>query len=174
MTSIRLTRCPNCGVPGSDEIITIHNPGTHDLNAQAMLRCTECNHVWEGRTSAPLRQWDNDPWNRPELRREAYTVGYAKSYDEALARPTEENPNTKLGRRTDYGGGWVWRTPEEAATFLTTDGFARAFPGRDPKEFSVYRLELPAGWEIDVSSVPHPGDGVHRLLNDARIMGKAA
>ena len=96
---------------------------------------------------------------------EAFTVGYAKSYDEALSKGTPE----KLGRRDDYDGGWIWRTPEEARTFLTTATFAETFRNRDPAEFSVYRLELPTGWEIDVSEAPH-SDGVHRLLNDARII----
>lgn len=102
----------------------------------------------------------------------AYTIGAAKSYDAALSSPTPENPATKLGRRPDYEGGWVWRTPEDARLFLGALAFARAFPGRDPKEFSVYLLELPTGWEIDVSSTPHPNDDVHRLLNDAVIVSK--
>jgi hypothetical protein len=106
------------------------------------------------------------------MSRDAFTVGYAKVYDEGLEHPAPTNPNTKLGRRDDYEGGWIWRTPQEAATFLKSSAFAHAFPGRDPNEFAVYRLELPTGWDADVSVEPHTSDGVHRLLHDALIVSK--
>ena len=105
----------------------------------------------------------------------AFTLGYAKSYDRGLTEATVEAPLKKVGRypplehRPDYGGGWVWAMAQEADEFRTSDAFERAFPGR-AAEFAVYRLELPTGWETDVSEVPDPTDGVHRLLYDAVIV----
>ena len=91
----------------------------------------------------------------------AYTVGNPSSYDRDLIH----GHTTKLGQRLSedppYGGGWVWRTYQEALTFLQHT--PPAFPA------AVYALELPNGWEVDVSPEPHPEDGVHRLKNDATI-----
>lgn len=101
---------------------------------------------------------------------EAYTVGYRPTYDDSLAG---EDPPTKLGRTGDYQGGWVWRNAQEAQHFLGSAHFRRAFPARDPGTFGVYVLELPGSWEQCVGQDPDPGDGVHRLLQDARILRRA-
>jgi hypothetical protein len=98
----------------------------------------------------------------------AFTLGFADSYDAALA---EDPPPCKSGRGKAYDGGWVWAAAEAAARFRYSEEFAEAFPGRDPKTFAVYRLELPNGWLADVSG-EKASDGVHRLLNDAPIVGK--
>jgi hypothetical protein len=102
--------------------------------------------------------------------REAYTVGFTTSYDQALA---EEEPPYKIGRNEEYDGGWVWKTAKDAYTWLhKTDGFVIEGTIRNPDQFSVYLLELPSNWEADVSPRPHPDDHVHRLLNDSRIVRK--
>jgi hypothetical protein len=104
----------------------------------------------------------------------AFTLGYIKSYDETLAngdKPGGTKP-LKLGRMDNYDGGWVWLSAEKAERFRLSPGFAKAFPDRDPDTFGVYRLELPNGWLTDVSAEPHESDGVHRLLNDAPLVGR--
>lgn len=88
----------------------------------------------------------------------AFTIGNRKSYDQALAEDPEV---TKLGAFDDYEGGWVWSTAAAAGTFMEGASL--------PWEGAVYELELPTGWEVDVSLGTAP-DGVHRLLNDARIL----
>lgn len=50
---------------------------------------------------------------------QAFTIGYAASYDKALETP----PVHKLGKGSDpgdpdYPGGWVWRAVEDAQAFL--------------------------------------------------------
>ena len=95
----------------------------------------------------------------------AYTIGAEKSYDLALTNPSE--PATKLGQRLEedppYGGGWVWRTAEEAHSFIQ-DRPLCFVP-------AVYELLLPTSWEADVSQDVDEA-GVHRLLHDALIMRK--
>ena len=99
--------------------------------------------------------------------RTAFTVGLAVGYDSCLMDSVE--PLYKSGARSDYGGGWVWATLEEAEAFLASATFAAT--GRDGAEFGVYQLLLPTGWEEDV--FPTRGkDGVHRLANDALIVGR--
>ena len=90
----------------------------------------------------------------------AFTIGSQKAYDRDLA--TLE-VNKKIGVRDDYGGGWVWRTAEEAQAFIDTHP-ELAFTAK------VYGLVLPRSWEADVSPEPEPEDGVHRLLNDANLV----
>lgn len=105
----------------------------------------------------------------------AFTLGYAKSYDAYIKEYTDPaDPPMKSGRHHDYAGGWIWSTPSAAGAFLASDTFAVSFPNRDPAEFAVYELELPTDWTTDVSATPSPTDGVHRLLNDARIVGRVA
>ena len=96
----------------------------------------------------------------------AYTIGAEKSYDRAL---TEDSPVSKLGVRPDddppYGGGWVWRTAEDARAFIASQKVPLWFTP------AVYELRLPTGWDVDVSKDVEE-DGVHRLLNDAIIVRK--
>jgi hypothetical protein len=108
---------------------------------------------------------------RQSVCREAFSVGCTAGYDRYLADAPPEGC-WKVGRHDDYAGGWAWTTREAASAFLTSEAFATAFPGRDPAEFAVYRLELPTGWDVDVYG-PNPKDGVHNLINDARIVGRA-
>ncbi len=96
----------------------------------------------------------------------AFTVGRAASYDAYLQ---DDPAPAKCGAYEGYDGGWVWRTEEQAQAFLASEAFARAFD-LPASEFGVYRLELPTDWAFDVSASPHWSDGVHRLLNDARIV----
>lgn len=98
--------------------------------------------------------------------RTAFTIGNEAAYDRALAGA---EPPYKVGARPDidppYEGGWVWRTPGDAAGFVLCQGDALGFAA------AVYEVELASGWDADVS--PEPGDdGVHRLLVDARIIRK--
>lgn len=92
----------------------------------------------------------------------AFTIGSTKSYDALFEA---EHPAFKLGQRADYEGGWVWKTAKEA------DVFRLSMSETDPAKFSVYAILLPDDWETDVSAAP-ASDGVHRLLNDARILHK--
>ncbi len=104
--------------------------------------------------------------------REAYTIGRTSSYDRGLANGTE---TTKLGARgvdsdfpEGYPGGCVWKTAREARDWADTH-LHRMDPTRVPSEFSVYLLDLPTGWDTDVSAEPDP-DGYYHLLNDAKIV----
>src|SRR6266699_3650809 len=96
----------------------------------------------------------------------AYTVGHTASYHEVIT--TEPNP-TKIGCTSDYEGGWVWRSIEEAQTFLNSDAWFQVDWGdgklRDPKQFSAYGVVLPNGWEQDVIVE----DGMGHLLVDAKL-----
>lgn len=96
----------------------------------------------------------------------AYTIGREKSYDIAL---TEGSPVSKLGARPDedppYGGGWVWRTAEDAQAFIASQKVVLWWGP------AVYELCLPTGWDVDVSK-DMEADGVHRLINDATIVRK--
>jgi len=53
--SERLTTCPSCN---STHVLTvkIHNPDTHDMNANATLKCGDCGHEWEGRVTSPYME----------------------------------------------------------------------------------------------------------------------
>jgi hypothetical protein len=95
---------------------------------------------------------------------DAFTVGNAKNYDQALREdPLVEKTGVRVDTDPPYSGGWVWRTREEAETYIREHRVELKFR---PK---VYGLILPVGWDLDVSRQPAP-DGVHRLLHDARIV----
>lgn len=97
----------------------------------------------------------------------AYTIGQEAAYDASLTNT--DDPPHKVGARPEwdppYDGGWVWRTPGEAAAFILAQGVGLGFTA------AVYEIELPLGWDEDVSPEPHE-DGAYRLLNDARIVRK--
>lgn len=104
----------------------------------------------------------------------AYTLGHKTSYDKALV----EKPSVKkLGKRPvghpdvpeGYDGGWVWKTAEEAHAYYA--GNKEAIEGEKNRRFAVYRLKLKGTWESDVSK-RRATDGVHRLLVDAKIVGR--
>lgn len=105
---------------------------------------------------------------------EAFTVGHVASYDASLVAAVPGYPPMKRGRDAEYDGGWVWATAAAAEataalarrprTFLGSEEFAAAFPGRDAAG---------SGWDVDVSLSPASDDGVHRLLSDAPILGRA-
>jgi len=53
--SVRLSGCPKCsGV--NVGAIKIHNPETTDLNSHATLKCEDCKHEWEGKTTSKHTQ----------------------------------------------------------------------------------------------------------------------
>jgi len=99
----------------------------------------------------------------------AYTVGHTKSYDQYLVESSK--PPIKLGRSVDYPGGWVWKTVDDARAFLARPDLEEIYSYMDGRKFSVYELELPTGWDIDVTSVPDQ-NGVHHLIPDAIILRK--
>lgn len=105
----------------------------------------------------------------------AYTLGRTSSYDESLA---SGEPLSKLGVRPispedpeGYGGGWIWQTAQEAHDFLNGP-FSNDYDWL-PEDFSIYEVELVNGWDIDVL-LTTGSDGVHRLKNDSRIIGKVS
>ncbi len=97
----------------------------------------------------------------------AYTIGSTQNYNLAI----QQDPNvTKIGRTLDYKGGWVWRTKEEASSFIQSVDFNKVdwedgLP-RDPKNFSVYGLKL-SSWEEDVYFSDE--DKQNYLLHDAKL-----
>lgn len=100
----------------------------------------------------------------------AYTVGAERSYDEALSAGGSPS---KLGKSHDgYGGGWVWRSENDARAFIGSAEFCASFARATPPLCAVYELALPAPWEAAVSQEPEAADGVHRLIVDARIVRK--
>ena len=96
----------------------------------------------------------------------AYTVGAERSYDEDLAGG-DPALNTKMGRRDDYEGGWVWHTANEAMDAI--EKHKNDLMGN--KKYAVYELALPNGWDVNVSPQPGP-DGIYLLMNDAPIVTK--
>ena len=100
----------------------------------------------------------------------AYTVGATTSYDQSLAEEPPEKCK-KLGRHLEwdkpYEGGWAFRTRQEAQHFLDSGRISEVSDLTPPDRFSVYGLILANGWEVDVSTEPHPNDGVHRLHVDS-------
>lgn len=66
-----------------------------------------------------------------------------------------------------YDGGWVWLSWTAADNFRLHG--MQSETGWNPPDFAVYELELPNGWDKDVSSTPL-GSGAHLLLNDAQII----
>jgi hypothetical protein len=99
----------------------------------------------------------------------AYTIGHTESYNKALV----EDPDNcfKLGETEEYQGGWIWKTAKAAAEFIFSDEFLAVDWGdglpRDPKKFSVYKVQLSNGWD-DVTPVPGH-DGIHHLKVDSRF-----
>jgi len=89
----------------------------------------------------------------------AYTIGNKTSYDQAL---DGTDYVMKVGACEGYEGGWVWKTQVQAQAFIATHELE--FPAK------VYGLLLPGGWAAYVSPEP-ADDGVHRLLNDAQVVG---
>jgi len=99
----------------------------------------------------------------------AYTLGLQSSYDHALE--VEPMPVMKIGKRSlpddVYPGGWVWRSYEDAKEYMDGHKDDEFFRGR---QFAVYRLTLPNGWDMDVYGPD--ADGIHNLLHDAVIVGR--
>jgi hypothetical protein len=100
----------------------------------------------------------------------AYTIGRTSSYELAIKEPGGTN---KLGKRLSenppYEGGWVWRTWSEA-DYFRVNLMSMETPEWKPEDFSVYELELPSGWDIDVCSDLINQSGAHHLINDAKII----
>lgn len=98
----------------------------------------------------------------------AFTIGNEHSYDQALAH--QPDPVRKVGARPDddppYKGGCLWRTPEEAHEYIVTQGDALGFLA------AVYEVQLPTGWDADVSPELSDDGPYHHLLNDADIVRK--
>ena len=90
----------------------------------------------------------------------AYTIGNSKVYDENLKK---HHKLFKSGKNSFYEGGWVWKTIKEARTFIQISSLSFLA--------EVYEIQLPNGWEQDVSLLPGE-DGVHNLLVDAIILRK--
>lgn len=95
----------------------------------------------------------------------AYTIGNPKVYDKNLVKYCKFYKSGKNHGYDDksYEGGWVWKTIEEAKEFIRKETLS--FPAE------VYEINLPNGWEQDVSLFPGE-DGVHNLLIDAQILRK--
>src|SRR5262249_23046462 len=103
---------------------------------------------------------------------EAYTIGWRRTYDRALA----EIPGVvKTGRRsagTDgfeegYPGSWVWQTCEAAAQYLEES----LRPPLSPEGWGIYVVELPGPWEAVTERSDE--DGLFHLLVDAPILRAA-
>lgn len=99
----------------------------------------------------------------------AHTIGHTTSYEQCL----KSSPDRayKMGQHEDYEGGWIWKTAEEAEIFINSPAFLKVNWGdgksRDPKDFSVFKVELVNGWD-DVSAIPGE-DGVYNLLVDSKF-----
>lgn len=50
--SERLNKCPKCKSTNLI-VIKIHNPETHDLNANATLECEDCKNIYKDRVPSP-------------------------------------------------------------------------------------------------------------------------
>lgn len=99
----------------------------------------------------------------------AYTIGNTKSYDRALTDDLEHAE--KVGKNYDYEGGYIWKTFEEANTFINSEAFLQINWGdeylRHPEDFSVYKVYLSNGYD-DISSTPGK-DGEYYLLVNSRF-----
>ena|ERR1043165_8021410 len=96
----------------------------------------------------------------------AFTIGVKKAYDQAL-----QNGAVKVGRHEGYEGGCVWRTRDEAESYLERRGGYIQFNEDRPSVLcAVYGLILQNGWEQDVDSTHYERDGYHLLLNDAQLV----
>lgn len=120
----------------------------------------------------------------------AYTIGRASVYDPLFL---DGKPHWKLGqvdsetgRRRQvalddskiveydgkpYLGGWLWRRAAHAHAYRTSARWSTEEWG-DPGEFAVYEVELPNGWETDVTQTVDPDLACYRLINDARLIRK--
>lgn len=97
---------------------------------------------------------------KPEM---IYTLGRTGGYEETFR--TNPNPK-KVGRRSDYPGGSVWQTKEEAQAFV--DSLPNAFgPDWYAEDFSVYGVL--ANWE---TGVYRGEEGVpwNNLKEDSRLV----
>lgn len=85
----------------------------------------------------------------------AYTIGAIRSYEEAL----REGPVRKLGRSSEYEGGWVWQELDEAKVVaLDADlGFVAG----------VFELTLTGEWD---RATFLGKDGIHHIVEDAVIV----
>ena len=50
----RLNQCPKCKST-LVSVLKIHNPDTHDMNANATLKCISCLHEWEDKITSPYQ-----------------------------------------------------------------------------------------------------------------------
>ena len=96
----------------------------------------------------------------------AYTIGFTKSYDYNLS---EIDDCKKLGKQEisedypdGYDGGWVFKSIQEANDFIKKEKLIG---------FSVYQLELPTSWDVDVNKIIGD-DGAFNLLNNSLIVKK--
>jgi hypothetical protein len=67
------------------------------------------------------------------IRQIIFTVGHSRSYEQAFQ---EQGMPQKLGKESDYPGGSVWKTAEEAQKYCSPD-------------FSIYCVL--ADWDTDTS-----------------------
>jgi hypothetical protein len=85
----------------------------------------------------------------------AYTIGAIISYDLSLVR----GPVTKLGRKEDYPGGWVWTEKDLAQQMASrTDlGFVAG----------IYEIEVPEPWSDNVYV---GSEGIGHIIQDCKIL----
>lgn len=99
----------------------------------------------------------------------AFTIGHTSSYDQALL-DDPENSN-KIGIRDDYDGGWIWKSSQEAQSFINSKEFLNIDWGdgkiRDPEEFSVYKVILVNDCK-DISPIVGK-DNIYHLLIDSKF-----
>jgi hypothetical protein len=100
------------------------------------------------------------------MTQQAFTIGRQSVYDVYMNNDPDAK---KLGKRREYYGGWVWSSSADANSFLVSSDFLVCFP-EGPSDFAVYELQLPTGWSVDVG--PLGLDGVHHLINDAKLVRK--
>lgn len=50
-----LNQCPKCKSTVT-LTIKIHNPETQDMNADAILQCEDCKHIWEDIVASPYTE----------------------------------------------------------------------------------------------------------------------
>lgn len=98
----------------------------------------------------------------------AFTVGHTVNYDEALAaslidgKPMRKCGPFKMEDGTDYNGGIIFKTPEDAAAYLIQIGKTEVW--------SVY--EIDADYDADTWRIP--GEQITRLKRDALVIRKFA
>lgn len=96
-----------------------------------------------------------------------FTIGSTKSYQEAFRHNLVVN---KIGKSEDYEGGWIWKTKEDAYSFLNSPEFLQINWGdgqtRHPANFSIYKV-LINDWNTDVYKSE---DNQFHLLVDGQLM----